>query len=70
VRAGEWSSYSYHCGGQGPGLIGGGWENMDRGDGFYNGPILPLGLTYNTSAASLADNRWKRVRSSGSLTAL
>lgn len=31
---GVWSSYSYHCAGQGPGLIGGGWENMDSGDGY------------------------------------
>lgn len=21
---------------------------MDQGDGYYNGPILPLGLTYDT----------------------
>ena len=33
---GLWSSYSYHGG---P-LIAGGWENEDRGNGFYQGPIL------------------------------
>jgi hypothetical protein len=27
--------------------ISGGWTNMDRGDGYYNGPVIPRGMTLN-----------------------
>lgn len=55
VRGGNWSSYSYHCAEK----INGGWENMDQGNGYYNGPVLPLGLRYNlTSAIGDRAKRW------------
>ena len=57
VKDGKWSSYSYHCGGQGPGIIGGGWENMDSGDGYYNGPVLPLGLRYDATTNTTLNAR-------------
>ena len=59
---GKTSSGSYHCGGQGPGVLAGGWENMDQGDGYYNGPVLPLGLTYNlTSEFGERVQRWENA---------
>lgn len=56
VRAGVWSSASYHCAEN----IGGGWENMDQGNGYYHGPILPLGLRYNTTAGSTFGDRVRK----------
>lgn len=43
---GKWESASYHCSSK----CAGGWENMDQGNGYYNGPILPLGLKFKNSS--------------------
>eukprot|EP00041_Stephanoeca_diplocostata_P027514 m.757752 g.757752 ORF g.757752 m.757752 type:complete len:945 (+) comp23189_c0_seq1:37-2871(+) len=45
VRDGKWTSSSYWC----SNISAGGWSEMDRGNGYYNGPILPQGMTYNKS---------------------
>jgi len=45
VRDGEWSSDSYWCSSN----AAGGWAFMDRGNTYYNGPTLPIGLKYNTT---------------------
>ena len=58
VHHGVWSSYSYHC--ANASVLAGGWEVMDGGNGYYNGPILPLGLRYNTSAGSTIGDRAAR----------
>jgi hypothetical protein len=39
VRNGTWSSESYWC----SQLCAGGWANMDQGNGYWNGPVLPQG---------------------------
>ncbi|KAH8057620.1 hypothetical protein JL722_6706 [Aureococcus anophagefferens] len=38
---GNWVSESYWC----SNVSGGGWAEMDRGDGFWNGPVLPTNVT-------------------------
>jgi len=48
VRDGVWTSSSYWCSNR----TSGGWSNMDRGNGYYNGPVIPTGLTYDVSNKS------------------
>jgi hypothetical protein len=48
VKDNEWTSWSYWCSNQ----SAGGWANMDRGNGYWNGPTLPHGMHYNTTPAS------------------
>eukprot|EP01060_Flectonema_neradi_P033223 TRINITY_DN550_c0_g1_i1.p1 TRINITY_DN550_c0_g1~~TRINITY_DN550_c0_g1_i1.p1 ORF type:complete len:848 (+),score=215.29 TRINITY_DN550_c0_g1_i1:43-2586(+) len=43
VKDGVWTSSSYWCSNR----SAGGWSEMDRGNGYYNGPILPTGVTYD-----------------------
>jgi hypothetical protein len=38
---GNWVSESYWC----SNVSGGGWAEMDKGDGFWNGPVLPTNVT-------------------------
>ena len=45
VRDGVWTSSSYWCSDK----ASGGWANMDVGNGYYNGPILPVGMVYDAS---------------------
>ena len=52
------SPFRYYCAQN----IAGGWEEMDQGNGNYNGPILPLGLRFNTSSASTIAQRVARWR--------
>ena len=56
VRDGEWRSYSYHCSDK----ASGGWENMDTGNGYYHGPVLPVGLEYDTSGGPHSQARFDR----------
>ena len=46
VKDGVWSSKSYWC----SNVSAGGWSEMDRGNGYYNGPVLPTGVTYDKTA--------------------
>ena len=48
ANAKVWESYSYHSGTN----LAGGWENEDQGDGFYAGPVLPLGLAFEQTTAA------------------
>ena len=56
VRNGEWSSWSYWCSEH----AAGGWAEMDTGNGYYNGPILPTGMTYDPAAQGRFD-RYKNA---------
>lgn len=58
VHHGEWTSYSYWA----SQYCAGGWAEMDRGNGYYNGPVIPLGLSYNTSSDSRFQQRAGRWR--------
>jgi hypothetical protein len=48
---------------------------MDSGDGYYNGPILPLGLTYDTDTSKGANTfgqraqKWKAAEKGGLVVA-
>lgn len=53
VRDGVWTSSSYWC----SNVSAGGWSEMDRGNGYYNGPVLPLGLEYDVSGAAPAKSQ-------------
>ena len=46
VKDGKWTSSSYWCSDK----SAGGWSEMDRGNGYYNGPILPKGA-YDVNAS-------------------
>lgn len=48
VRDGVWSSSSYWCSNR----TQGGWAPEDQGHGYYNGPVLPVGMVYDTSTAT------------------
>ena len=55
-RAGNLVSESYWC----SNVSGGGWAEMDKGDGYWNGPVLPTNVTLK-KGSPLADrvaNLW------------
>ena len=58
VRDGKWTSSSYWCSDK----ASGGWANMDCGNGYYNGPILPTGMTYDTTDGSHSQVRFDRYK--------
>ncbi len=56
VKDGVWSSSSYWCSDK----ADGGWAIMDVGNGYYNGPILPVGMVYDVSDEKGAAKSQKR----------
>ena len=64
---GNWVSESYWC----SNVSGGGWAEMDKGDGFWNGPVLPTNVTLKggSDIAARAANWSPKARGEAVVTA-